>query len=97
MGNECFSACPNPTNQSSVCWADCFFTTTLGKGASTSTSPTGGMGPDNLVLVALWTAAFDSEDPTKGGCPSVPTADYKWAPLCDSHANPNCRNIDLSV
>ena len=75
MGNECFSACPNPTNQSSVCWADCFFTTTLGKGASTSTNPTGGMGSNNLV--ALWTAAFDSEDPAKGGCPSVPTADYK--------------------
>merc|ERR1711879_368347 len=35
-GKDCFSSCPKPENQQSLCWAECFYKVTLGDGANRS-------------------------------------------------------------
>ena len=40
-GKHCFSACPQPLNQSSACWVGCFFQTLLGPDADTTLKPPG--------------------------------------------------------
>eukprot|EP00755_Sulcionema_specki_P014778 Sspe_Gene.57631::Locus_31612_Transcript_2_3_Confidence_0.500_Length_1221::g.57631::m.57631 len=68
-GKPCFSACPQPTNTSSTCWIDCFYTTTLGPDAA---KPGGAIAGIPLKdLITAWDAPFASEDPTKGGCPPL--------------------------
>eukprot|EP00035_Acanthoeca_spectabilis_P006054 m.119968 g.119968 ORF g.119968 m.119968 type:complete len:410 (+) comp13328_c0_seq2:32-1261(+) len=69
-GAPCFSQCPSPTDNTTKCWVDCYFDTVLGTGSSTSiTDPNAGMSVSTLR--DAWTAAFNSEDPSKGGCPAV--------------------------
>lgn len=73
-GTECFSACPQPTNQSSACWVECFFATVLGPDADTTLKPpgkqTGAMDVDELATA--WLGGFASSDVASGGCPPCP-------------------------
>jgi hypothetical protein len=58
--SNCWAHC-SPTdmhNQTSDCWIDCFLRTIMA-----------GTADD---VIAPFTAAFASEDPSKGGCPTVP-------------------------
>jgi len=70
-GAGCFSTCPMPLDNTTKCWADCYFDTILGQSSSSTVikDPTQGMSLD--VLSKAWTAAFQSDDPTTGGCPAV--------------------------
>jgi len=58
LGSPCFNACPQPTNQTSVCYISCFFDTLLGNGSGSSTTPTGGLSADEISN--LWTAPFET-------------------------------------
>jgi len=77
IGASCFSKCADPTNVTTTCWADCFFETSIGKGASTTTDTTGGMAAQELI--DTWTAPFASEDASKGGCPGLPIPPLQYA------------------
>eukprot|EP00035_Acanthoeca_spectabilis_P002609 m.88609 g.88609 ORF g.88609 m.88609 type:complete len:296 (+) comp11658_c0_seq1:82-969(+) len=66
----CFDRCPQPTNQSSPCWVDCYFSTLLGPDSAHNISlPSAGM--PITTIVAAWDAPFNSVDKSKGGCPSI--------------------------
>ena len=69
-GGACFNACAQPSNQSSACWIDCYFTTMLGAQAGHS-KVTSADGISLSDVVAAWDAPFASDDPSKGGCPAV--------------------------
>jgi len=73
-GQACFDACPQPTNQSSTCWVDCFFATVLGPDADTTTKPPGSQqgAMDVDQLATAWLSGFGSDDPSEGGCPPCP-------------------------
>jgi len=77
VGAACFSKCADPSNVTTACWADCFFETSIGNGASSTTNPTGGMTAS--ALIDAWTAPFKSEDPSKGGCASLPIPPMQYA------------------
>jgi hypothetical protein len=70
-GAACFQGCPQPTNQSSVCWIRCFYQTVLGPGAGNSTT-TSSDGMSLALLEDAWNRPFLSDDETKGGCKSIP-------------------------
>jgi hypothetical protein len=71
-GAECFDGCPKPLNVSTACWTNCFYNTMLGPNANSTAYPTGaGAGLDADDLVAAWLRPFESDDPTKGGCPGI--------------------------
>lgn len=67
VGADCFNGCASPTNTTSECWIRCFYDTTLGSNSATSASPSGGLGGETIAQ--LWSAGFESEDPSVGGCP----------------------------
>eukprot|EP00966_Prymnesium_polylepis_P166557 3850359-Prymnesium_polylepis.1 len=46
IGSKCFSGCTQPTNQSSACWIDCFFSTVLGPSADRTLKPPGSQARD---------------------------------------------------
>lgn len=73
-GKRCFEACPQPANQSSPCWVDCFFATVLGPNANSTLKPvgsqSGGMTVDDLS--SAWLSGFRSDEPSAGGCPPCP-------------------------
>jgi len=73
-GAACFGGCPQPTNQSTACWIDCFFSTVLGPDADTTLKPPGNQtGAMSLAeLETAWLAGFASDDESKGGCPPCP-------------------------
>ena len=58
--NPCWANCTASEmhNQTSDCWIDCFLRTIMGMTTDEVTAP--------------FSTAFDSEDPAKGGCPTVP-------------------------
>jgi len=67
-GQDCFSACGEDVkNNSSPCWADCFYKTVLGPNSGKAGGAIAGMSLDSLL--AAWKAPFESDDPSKGGCP----------------------------
>jgi len=70
-GSECFNACPQPKNQTSTCWVECYFTTLLGEGSGKGIVQDEGM--TKGAIVDAWTQAFQSVE--EGGCPEVPDAD----------------------
>lgn len=58
----CFQGCPQPKNESSSCFIDCFFTSLLGEGAGDNT--TGKLGGIPLSkLEEGWTRAFNGRCP----------------------------------
>jgi hypothetical protein len=66
----CFDGCAQPTNRSSACWVDCYFRTLLGNNSAHGVaSPTDGISVAEVRT--LWDAPFESDDPTKGGCPAI--------------------------
>lgn len=65
---QCFNSCDQPSNTTSTCFIECFYTTILGEHSNHKYS-TGGMTQEQIV--DLWTFAI-ANDETKGGCP-----DYK--------------------
>ncbi len=70
-GTKCFEKC-SPTDRANVtsdCSTLCVFETILGRSRSFPNSTYPGMTADELV--APWQAAFESEDPTKNGCPAL--------------------------
>jgi len=73
-GQSCFGLCPQPTNQTSACWINCFFATVLGPGANSTLKPPGHQqgAMDLGDLEQAWLAGFASDDPAKGGCPPCP-------------------------
>lgn len=93
-GKQCFSACSQPTNQSSSCWVDCFFETVLGPDADKKLKPpgsqAGAMGLDDLA--AAWLQGFGSDDPTAGGCPPCPAS----GPCPDTTANHTATDVLIS-
>jgi hypothetical protein len=76
FASGCFQKCgPHATgptrNTSDVCWITCFEETVLGPDAG---SPGGAVtGMDLEDLVAAWQAPFASTDPSRSGCPPLPT------------------------
>lgn len=71
-GKSCFSTCDGvgPTrNTSSACWIKCFYATVVGPTAGQPGGTVAGMPLE--VLEQAWEAPFASDDPTKGGCPSI--------------------------
>lgn len=73
-GAKCFDGCSGvgPTrNTSDVCWISCFYKTVLGPDSGTPGGAVTGMAISDLV--DAWDAPFNSNDPSKGGCPS-------WSP-----------------
>ena len=74
-GSECFNACPQPKNQTSRCWIECFFSTTLGPDADKKIKPpgqqTGAMKVEDLSNA--WLEGFTScpPCPATGPCPDV--------------------------
>lgn len=75
-GHACFSACPQPTNQTSACWVHCFFETVLGPDADKTLKPPGKQtGAMNVTdLTTAWLRGFGSDDPSAGGCPPCPAS-----------------------
>ena len=66
----CFTKCAQPLNKTSVCWVDCYYKTLLGAAAGEEVvAKTDGIALAKVV--AAWDAAFGSDDPAKGGCPSI--------------------------
>ena len=61
----CFSACPQPSNQTSACYLHCLFDTMIGN--SSSGKRVGGMSPDDIVKPFVDAFA----EPEAGGCPSA--------------------------
>jgi len=76
IGSKCFSGCTQPTNQSSACWIDCFFSTVLGPSADRTLKPPGSQAGAMSVddLAAAWLSGFGSDDPNKGGCAPCPAS-----------------------
>ena len=72
-GKTCFSACPQPTNQSTACWIECFYATVLGPSADKELKPPGQQhgAIDIDELTSAWLAGF-GDDPAAGGCPPCP-------------------------
>jgi hypothetical protein len=70
----CFTGCPQPTNMSSPCWADCLLNTITGTKKSSNSSlsvlPSAVPPMTRQQLVRPFLAAFDKE--SDGGCPAVP-------------------------
>jgi hypothetical protein len=77
-GAPCYSACPQPTNTSSVCYVECMLSTITPTTTTTTTdlygnamvSPVGG-GMTRAELLEPFEKSFASEDHAKGGCPNV--------------------------
>lgn len=67
-GEPCFNRCPQPENQTSLCWIECFFDVTLGQGANQSTRLSGGMTADEIA--DAWSRGFEPES-VDGGCPPL--------------------------
>lgn len=65
---ECFKACSpaDQTNQSSACYLHCFFDTMVGNSSAGVPKMKG------ADVLAPFVASFASEDPSKGGCPTIP-------------------------
>uniref|UniRef100_A0A7S2TVY7 Uncharacterized protein n=1 Tax=Lotharella oceanica TaxID=641309 RepID=A0A7S2TVY7_9EUKA len=57
MAGECFAACPDPADLTSDCITTCVFDALLGKTASHSINPTGGLSGEEIV--ALWIDSFN--------------------------------------
>jgi hypothetical protein len=65
----CLQSCPQPTNRSSACWANCLFDSLVGSPAMTKA----GIAPmTKAQIVAPFLASFGSSDPHQGGCTEVP-------------------------
>lgn len=70
QGKSCFSGCgADAKNTSSPCWVNCFYETVLGPDAGKAGGTISGMALEDLLKA--WKAPFESDDPTKGGCPNV--------------------------
>lgn len=70
QNTTCFDACSQPTNSSTVCFSRCFMHTLLSPKADNHLiGPTDGV--PNTVVEKAWDAAFDSSDPSEGGCPDA--------------------------
>jgi len=65
VGN-CTRNCSQPLNRSGDCYTRCFFGGIFGN----LTGENGPMAREQLL--APWLAAFATEDPSSGGCPTVP-------------------------
>lgn len=65
-GKQCFNAC-GPKKVTSDCYITCFMQTVLG-------NTTAGTPPKVAAsrIMQIFNAAFTSDDPSKGGCPSLP-------------------------
>jgi hypothetical protein len=76
---SCFDACP-PTDRddkASACYSVCYATAINGN--TTATPPIKAMSRD--AVVAPFLAAFKSDDPADGGCPSLhPPTEYAVHP-----------------
>merc|ERR1712100_625278 len=55
---DCFAACPQPMNVTSDCYLRCYY-----EAVSRMT---------NEELAKPWVKAFESSDPSRGGCPDTP-------------------------
>lgn len=68
---QCFSSCPEPTNTTSNCFIDCFFSTILGQDSGLQ-NVTGqeGQGWSKEKIVSLWSSSV-TNGPLHGGCPGV--------------------------
>ena len=80
----CFSKCgPHATgatrNISDPCWIGCFEETVLGPDAGTPGGAVAGMNLETLM--DAWLAPFASSDPSKGGCPALPTGPIPPLPV----------------
>ena len=83
QGASCFSGCPQPTNQSSACWVNCFFSTVLGPDADHALKKPGNQtgALDIGKMASAWLSGFGSDDPSAGGCPPCPpTGDCPYTP-----------------
>lgn len=56
-GSYCFKGCPQPSNATSICYRECY--------TKVYTDMT------EAEAIVPWTAAFASQDESKGGCPTV--------------------------
>lgn len=66
----CFSACSPGLNTTDPCHIRCLYSTILGPDAGSPGGKVSGMPLNDLI--AAWDAPFASDDPSKGGCPSLP-------------------------
>jgi len=71
-GEACFNKCPQPTNSSTDCWILCFFETVLARNPLQLEHKTGGVPMTSSEIERAWLQAFESNDPSKGGCVPVP-------------------------
>jgi hypothetical protein len=74
-GGGCFESCRDLSgvlDETSECYAKCFFDTALGNGSSHSVNPVGGLGRE--VLIQAWAKGFGSDDMSQGGCPPCPAS-----------------------
>ena len=76
LAPACFGRCGTPRNTTSQCWAGCFSDAVLGPQARTSTSSTQA-GLSAAKLIAAWSAPFETDDPSEGGCPHVSCSMWK--------------------
>lgn len=68
QNQPCFAGC-GARNTTSPCWINCFYDTVLGPEAAYSPTFSGIPVSD---LLNAWDMPFASEDPSQGGCPSMP-------------------------
>lgn len=73
-GRQCFDQCDQPRNTTSDCWILCFFQTVLGRDPLHLAKLTGAVPMTRPEIEEAWIAAFESDDPTNGGCPRVGVA-----------------------
>ena len=85
--DKCGAGPTHKPNASDPCWIRCFYEGVLGPDAS---KPFGwkiaGIPIDDLL--SYWSAPFESEDPSKGGCPGlpIPTMDEAYAQAAEAQA-----------
>ena len=65
-GKICFDTCPKPLNQSTDCYLDCYRNTLMGDASQNLTAI------DPTKMIEPWENAFLEDDPSKGGCKSLP-------------------------
>ena len=60
---DCWKACPQPTNTSSLCWVTCLFATLSGN-ATEHKAPM-----SKAAILEPFDRSFATNDPSEGGCP----------------------------
>lgn len=72
--SSCFEGCgPDQHKRSSTCWIDCLFNIITGNEQTNSAMTA-------AEIVAPFVTSFKTDDPTKGGCPTIPPCPHPCKP-----------------